>query len=68
MKFVFRRLLCGVVIVPFVAGVYFAGYAMLVGLGAEPTATPSEVWNNGLLFGVATTIVFAGEVLVRKNG
>jgi hypothetical protein len=68
MKFVFRRLLAGIVIVPLVALAYFVFYALLVGLGADPTATPSEVWANGLWLGGFLTIVFAGEVLVRKNG
>lgn len=67
MKYAFRRLLAGIVIVPFMAVVYFVGYAMLVGLGAEPTATPSEVWNNGLVIGVIATLVFAGSALVKAS-
>lgn len=61
MKFMFRRLLLGVVIVPLVASLYFVGYLLLVGfsIGGLPTTTPSEVWANGLMFGVVATLVFA---------
>lgn len=65
MKFVFRRLLAGIVIVPLVALAYFVFYALLVGLGADPTATPSEVWANGLMFGVLATLVFAGSAVAK---
>lgn len=57
LKFVIRRMFAGIVIVPSVAGIYFVGYATLVGAGAEPTATASEVWNNGLVIGVMATLV-----------
>lgn len=56
-KFVIRRALAGVVIVPAVAGIYFVGYASLVGLGAMPTATASEVWENGITIGITLTLV-----------
>lgn len=65
MKFVFRRLLLGVVIVPLIASGYFVVYALLIGGGAEPTATPSEVWNNGLMFGVVSTLVFAVSAVIE---
>ena len=67
MKFAIRRLLAGVVIVPAIAGTYFVGYASLVGAGATPTATPSEVWNNGLLFGAVATLWFSLSALVKKG-
>lgn len=56
-KFVIRRAIAGIVIVPATAGIYFVGYAMLVGLGATPTATASEVWNNGLWIGGLATLM-----------
>jgi hypothetical protein len=65
MKYAFRRLLLGVVIVPLVAVVYFVFYAVLVGGGAEPTSTPIEVWNNGLMFGVGATLVFAVSAVIE---
>lgn len=65
MKFMFRRLLLGVAIVPLVAMAWFVFYAWLIWCGADPTATPSEVWANGLWLGVIATLVFAGEALVK---
>ena len=67
MKFMFRRLLLGVVIVPLVALAYFVLYALLVGvsIGGLPTTTPSEVWANGLMFGVVATLVFAGSAVAK---
>jgi hypothetical protein len=55
-KFVIRRAVLGVVIVPAVAGIYFVGYAVLIGAGAGANAMPSEVWNNGLALGVGVTL------------
>lgn len=65
MKFMFRRLLLGVVIVPLIAVMWFVFYAVLVGGGAEPTSTPSEVWNDGLMFGVVATLVFAVSAVIE---
>lgn len=67
MKYVFRRLLAGVVIAPLVAVVYLVGYALLVGAGAEPTSNASEVWTNGLVLGVMVSLVFAGSALVKAG-
>jgi hypothetical protein len=58
-KYTFRRLLAGVVIVPVVAVAWFLGYAVLVGLGAEPTDTPQGVFGSGLMLGVIATLVLA---------
>lgn len=58
MKFYIRRAVLGAVATPVVAGIYFAGYAGLVGLGAEPTATPAEVWANGLVMGATLAVLF----------
>lgn len=58
MKFYIRRAVAGAVATPIVAGIYFVGYAVLVGLGAEPTATPSEVWANGLFMGATLGVAF----------
>jgi len=67
MKYAFRRLLAGIVIVPLVAVAYFVLYVGLVAWGAEPNATPIEVWNNGLMIGVVATLVFAGSALVKAG-
>lgn len=58
MKYRIRRLVAGVIATPVIAGVYFVGYVMLVGLGATPNATPIEVWNNGLWLGAFMTVCF----------
>lgn len=54
-KFVIRRALAGIVIVPATALIYTIGYAMLVGLGGTPTASVGEVWGNGLMLGIVAT-------------
>lgn len=58
-KYVFRRAVAGVVITPLVALGWLVFYALLVGAGAEPTSTASEVWSNGLVLGVVVSLVFA---------
>ena len=67
MKYAFRRLVAGVVITPLVAVVYLFVYAGLVGLGAEPTASASEVWTNGLWLGAFVSLAFAGSALVKAG-
>lgn len=67
-KYVFRRALVGVVITPLVAFTYLVGYATLVGAGAEPTSTPSEVWNNGLMIGVIISVWFALDAIKLGRG
>lgn len=56
-KYIIRRAIAGIVIVPATAVAYFVGYALLVGAGAGATSTPQEVWNNGLFLGFYVTIV-----------
>lgn len=65
MKYIIRRAVLGAVAVPFIAGAYTLGYAGLVGLGGQPTATVSEVWSNGLMFGivVAVALTFAPQLM-----
>ncbi len=65
MKYVFRRSVLGVVLVPLVAVAWFVFYATLVGLGADPTASPSQVFNDGLLFGFAIQLWFVGDAIVK---
>lgn len=64
MKYYIRRAVAGAVATPIVAGIYFVGYAVLVGLGAEPTGTPAEVWNNGIMIGIVSAVMltFAPQV------
>ena len=66
MKYVFRRLLLGLVIVPFVAVAYFGFFATMVGFSyGVPSILVGEVWNNGLMLGSLITLVFSLEVLVK---
>lgn len=58
-KYVFRRAVAGIVITPLVALGWLVFYAMLVGLGAGASATPSEVFGNGLVLGVFASVWFA---------
>jgi hypothetical protein len=61
-KFTIRRAVVGAVGIPVVAGAYVALNAVLIGLGATPTASVVEVWNTGLVFGVAAAIAFTFSV------
>jgi len=65
-KYIIRRAILGIVIVPATAGIYFVGYAGLVGAGATPTATAPEVWNNGLMLGIVATLVLMFWELIDK--
>ena len=58
-KYVFRRLLVGIVITPLVALGWLVGIALLIGAGAEPHATASQVWVDGLWLGAGLSLVFA---------
>lgn len=61
MKYVFRRLLAGIVIIPAVAVAYVIGCGMLIALGAKDSGI--NYWNTGLELGVLVTLVFAVSVL-----
>lgn len=69
MKFYIRRAVVGAVAVPVVAGIYFAGYAVLIGLGAEPTNTPQGVWENGIGLGwlLAIGFTFAPQLIALEK-
>lgn len=66
MKFYVRRALVGLVAVPFIAGAYLVGYALLVAMGAGASSSASEVWDLGLMLGgvVAVAFTFAPQVKV----
>lgn len=66
MKFAIRRALLGVITIPLVAIAWFVFYALLVGGGATPTATPVEVWNDGLWLGGIATFIFSAEAVIRE--
>lgn len=58
MKYVIRRLIASVVVVPIVAGLYVLGIISLVMLGFQPTANIDEVYANGWLIGIVSGIAF----------
>lgn len=65
MKYVVRRAIAGVVVIPAVASMYFGLVALLIGLGAEPNQTPTEVWNIGIAIGWLVEIVLVATALPK---
>ena len=65
MKYVFRRAVLGVVLVPLVAVAWVLFYATLVGLGADPTNTPQGVFNDGLFIGFVVELFFVGDAVLK---
>lgn len=58
MKFVIRRAIASIVLSPFVVLTYAIGYALLVGLGAEPTTNLDGVLSNGWLLATIAGLAF----------
>jgi hypothetical protein len=58
MKYEIRRAIVSIVLSPIVASIYVFGYALLVGLGAEPTTDISGAWANGYLIALVSGIAF----------
>jgi hypothetical protein len=65
-KFVVRRAIVGVLAVPVVSGAYVFGYLGLMILGAENSLKIEEIWNNGLLIGSVSAVMFAFATQVDK--
>ena len=59
MKFVIRRLILGIVSIPFVAGAWVFLYLLLLLAGAEPNQTISETFYNGVNIAVVLALVLA---------
>lgn len=60
MKYVFRRLLAGVVIVPAVAFAYTLVCLLMIAFSATGSGeTAGYYWNWGLVFGAGVTLAFA---------
>ncbi len=57
MKFVVRRLIAGIVSIPFVAGAYVFLYLTLLLLGAEPNQTISETFFIGSQIGFVFALI-----------
>ncbi len=51
MKYVVRRVLGSVIFTPLIAVAWVMFYALLIGIGGEPTATIGEVFVTGLWLG-----------------
>jgi hypothetical protein len=66
-KYVFRRLLVGIVITPLVALSWCVLYVGLVAFGAGQVHTISEVWSNGLVMGLMVSLVFAVSAIKGKG-
>lgn len=66
-KYVFRRLLAGIVITPLVAVAWSVVYVGLVAYGAGQVHTISEVWSNGLVLGLMASLVFALSAIKGKG-
>lgn len=66
MKFVVRRAVVGVLAVPAVAGAYVFVYLWLMLLGAENSLKIEEIFNNGLLIGSVSAVMFAFATQVNK--
>lgn len=65
-KFVIRRFVASIVALPVVAFAYVAGYAILVGLGAEPTTTIQGAWANGFVLAGVVGVWFTADAWSRK--
>lgn len=59
MKFVIRRAVLGLVVVPVVAGTYFVSYAVAYAFVGGASISTSEVWNTGLTIGFVLAVAFA---------
>jgi hypothetical protein len=68
MKFFVRRLLAGIVIVPFVGLVYSVGCVMLIAYGAGSNGnTFADYFGFGMVLGVGFTLLFAFDALRRND-
>jgi hypothetical protein len=67
MKYVFRRALVGIVLVPVVAMVWVLFTAILSVVVGLPMGSVNRVWNEGLGLGLLATIMFAIIPLILKG-
>lgn len=58
MKFVIRRAVAGVILIPLMAVAYTLLYATLVILGGEPTSSIQQVFATGIGIGVIAGVAF----------
>jgi hypothetical protein len=67
MKYAYRRLVAGLLVIPAVAIAWVSFYATLVGLGAEPTASVGQVFTDGLMFGLLVEILFVANAVAKEK-
>lgn len=57
MKYVIRRALLGLVSIPLVAGAYVFFYLLLLLAGAEPSASLSDTFANGVNIAIVVALI-----------
>ena len=67
MKYVIRRAVVGVLATPLIAMAWVLFVAVLVAFGAPPSLSVNQVWNDGLLLGVITAVLFTFAPLFTKE-
>jgi hypothetical protein len=67
MKYVFRRALVGIVLVPVVAMTWVLFTAILSVVVSLPMGSVNRVWNEGLGLGLLATVMFAIIPLILKG-
>jgi hypothetical protein len=67
MKYVFRRALFGLVLVPLVAFAWVLFTGVLSVITTLPMGSVNRVWNEGLGLGILATVMFAIIPLILKE-
>lgn len=65
MKYLIRRLIASVVVVPLVGGAYFLGIATLVLMGFD-SLTLTDAYNNAILIGIVSGLAFVFAPQLNK--
>lgn len=65
MKFLIRRLIASVIVVPLVGGAYFLGIATLVMMGFD-SLTLTDAYNNAILIGIVSGVAFVFAPQLNK--
>jgi hypothetical protein len=67
MKYVFRRALVGIIVIPVVAMAWVLFTAILSVVVSLPMGSVNRVWNEGLWLGILATVMFAIIPLILKE-
>lgn len=65
MKFLIRRLIASVIVVPLVGGAYFLSIATLVMMGFD-SLTLTDAYNNAILIGIVSGVAFVFAPQLNK--